>query len=222
MMTKKEVLDIDVYQYSHLDIEKCPDYSVGYEHSSERFDVCKPNNVVFDDCQSKHCSSDNECLSNKYFEGKCITNEEYPVIKCMDIYYYDYTHIRDSAKMHCGYTDGEKCKVNSDCASNECIDGICETHYQEHKYNFLIALAIIVLICIIILISIVFIFILLCKKLPLKIHKKQLERNQGRIIDVKQIDNGSIIIEEIKSEFIEKSLLEKRLSSNIINYDIDI
>jgi hypothetical protein len=120
-------------------------------------DVCEPSKFAYSGCYQKvPCKSDSHCLSNKCLNSTCVANKDSPVIKCMDNYYYEYFTFRGRGKIYCGLTDGEYCKNNRDCASNECFDNICATFFHDHSYDGItkyIIFGLAVMILVIILIS---------------------------------------------------------------------
>ncbi|ORX61030.1 hypothetical protein BCR36DRAFT_341194 [Piromyces finnis] len=153
---KQKVLEIDVEKYRGVGVDDCPEYSQGYIFSNEWFDVCDQNNPEINECYQKvPCKSDNHCLSNKCLNSVCIVNDNSPVIKCMDNYRYDYFSFKGRGKIYCGLSDGEYCKENRECASNECIKNSCVTKFHDYSHDSIIkyiVLAIALLIIVIILI----------------------------------------------------------------------
>ncbi|OUM60305.1 hypothetical protein PIROE2DRAFT_13962 [Piromyces sp. E2] len=93
-------------------------------------DSCSSRDIDIGACNSKECSNDSQCLSNKCIKGHCIYNEDNPVVECQ------YVRTRHNAypfgdpkgyKMQCGLPYGYECKSNDGCSSYNCNNGVCGT-----------------------------------------------------------------------------------------------
>jgi len=87
-------------------------------------DTCSMTDIDLDLCDSKDCTADSECLSNKCVKGHCSYNEANPIVHCQyvrtvhnDPYFGD----PHGFKMQCGLPEGDKCESNEDCSSYNCV-----------------------------------------------------------------------------------------------------
>ncbi|KAL6612695.1 hypothetical protein U3516DRAFT_548880 [Neocallimastix sp. 'constans'] len=86
-------------------------------------DTCTYDNIKLNNCFSKKCTTDIQCLSNKCIDEHCAFNEETPIVHCDDIYVK--SGCNRSSYMHCGKPYGDLCKVDDECSSKCCIEGTC-------------------------------------------------------------------------------------------------
>jgi len=88
-------------------------------------DTCSMTDIDLDLCDSKDCTADSECLSNKCVKGHCSYNEATPIVHCQYVRtVHDDPLFGDPKgyKMQCGLPVGDTCETNNDCSSYNCVN----------------------------------------------------------------------------------------------------
>jgi len=116
----------------------------GYKNSTVEFPDANGNMKTYiaeiydeTDTDTPKCQSDSDCLSNKCVNNYCVRNDDIKLEKCQDTYYYNILFSSSSIKMTCGKPDDYSCKRDSDCASNDCSQGLCAFQGRVHNFDFI-------------------------------------------------------------------------------------
>ncbi|OUM60184.1 hypothetical protein PIROE2DRAFT_14107 [Piromyces sp. E2] len=89
-------------------------------------DTCSEFSLENENCTTKHCYGDTECLSNRCVNKTCMVNEASPVMECMNTITYNSQKFKYTPEMYCGKSNHEPCEYDDDCASRNCDpNGYC-------------------------------------------------------------------------------------------------
>jgi len=115
------------------------------------------------------CSKDTDCFSNNCKQGICSLNNKASLTQCMDSHNYqykeDFVKISFKVKMNCGKAAHVKCSSNSECASNNCVNGECNNdNYKPVGRSRALIYGIIVFVCFLLILGAIIYFSCRCCK----------------------------------------------------------
>ncbi|OUM64201.1 hypothetical protein PIROE2DRAFT_9109 [Piromyces sp. E2] len=90
-------------------------------------DTCSITNINSGKCDSRKCTADSQCFSNKCVNHHCALSEGTTVNECRSISKSGILFDSDEYEMHCGKSDGSECVYNEDCYSLNCKNSVCES-----------------------------------------------------------------------------------------------
>jgi len=144
-------------------------------------DTCNEYTLENENCTTKHCYGDSECLSNRCINKTCMVNEASPVEECMNTVTYNSQEFKYTPEMYCGKSNNEPCEHDDECASRNCtqngycLDIIVNRTYDQVFYQIFEVSTIIFG-------SLLFIFIIICLSCCLHYKKNKSKLKNAQII----------------------------------------
>jgi len=121
------------YKYYCLNEECMSITNTTFFYNSEKkkgviVDSCTQEAINSKKCSTPVCNADTDCFSNLCVNNVCMTNEEFTITKCSNIYN------NGIPEMKCKKNSFEKCETDDECFSNYCTkEKFCSNQENNSK-----------------------------------------------------------------------------------------